>query len=184
MSEHGVLIVIPKMAVPTGVTAEMKFAATMIAPVYFFDKTTPVSPIIWLCMDVALQKPIHLRIPHFVNVESRCHSNVLQFAKASIHSLSSTERRIMNAIKGGNFPIGESYGTIEIKHFCYYCIQVLDVDDIPENLYQVITLKELQPNVNSKLWNIHVCITPQLGTCLKVRFICTLYLILNMYLHE
>ena len=174
MSEHGVTIIVPKMAIPSGIIAEMKFAATLIAPVNFSRNTIPVSALVWLCMNVTLQKPIQLQIPHYVNIKTENQSKSLQFAKGNIHSLDSMEVGMMQAIDGGIFPVGESYGKIEIDHFCYYCIQQIEVDDIPENLYRVVTMKEIQPNMAINLWNIHVCVIPSLDTCFQVQF--TIYL--------
>ena len=59
-AEHGVTVTVPSGAVPNGIVAEMKFAAATIVPVKFFDNVLPVSAIIWLCMNVKLQKPIQL----------------------------------------------------------------------------------------------------------------------------
>ena len=170
MSEHGVTIIVPKMAVPSGIIAEMRFAATLIAPVEFSDNAIPVSAVIWLCMNVTLQKPIQLQIPHYVNVKTENHSKTLQFAKGNIHSWDDKKVGMMKAIDGGNFPVGESFGKIEIDHFCYYCIQMKEADEIPENLYRIITMKEIQPNMANNLWNIHVCVIPSLETCFKVQF--------------
>ena len=168
-AKHGITVTVPSGAVPSGKVAEMKFAATTIAPVKFSDDAMPVSAIVWLCMNVTLQKPIQLQMPHYVNVRTEDHSRTLQFAKANGHL--NDNNAIMEVIKGGTFPIGESYGIIEIDHFCYYCIQKsVRVDDIPKNLYQIVTMKEMQPNIAANLWNIHICIIPSLATCFEVYY--------------
>ena len=151
----------------------MKFAATTIAPVKFSVDVIPVSAIIWLCMNVKLQKPIRLQMQHFVNVKNEDDSRTLQFAKAYVHFNDDKNFATMKAIKGGTFPIGELYGMIDIDHFCYYCIEAnIKVRNIPENLYRIIAMKEALPNIASNLWNIHICVIPLLPTCLKV---CCLY---------
>ena len=163
-AEHGVTVTVPSGAVPSGIVAEMKFAAATIVPVKFFNDVLPVSAIIWLCMNVKLQKPIQLQMPHFVNIKTENQARSLQFTKSDSHNVPT-----MKVIKGGTFPIGESYGTIEIDHFCYYCITTsVKVENIPQNLYRIIAIKEAQPNVASNLWNIHICVIPLLPTCLKV----------------
>lgn len=174
MSEHGVTVTIPEMAVPSGMRAKIKFAATLIAPVRFTNNAKPVSALIWLCMNVALQKPIKLQVPHYVNVKNESQSKTLQFAKSFIHSCDSTKMETMNVIEGGIFPVGESYGTIEINHFCFYCIQSIEAVDIPNNHYQIVTMKEIQPNIAENLWIIHICIIPSLPTCFKV--LCYVYM--------
>ena len=170
--EHGVTVTVPSGAVPSGKRAEMKFAAAIIAPVKFPDNVLPVSAIVWLCMDVKLQKPIQLQMPHFVNVESKDCAKILHFAKAVIHLNDEKSIATMKVINGGDFPTGESYGMIEIDHFCYYCIteNILAIN-IPENLYQIVSVKELQPNLATNLWIIFICIIPSLPTCLKVYYL-------------
>ena len=103
-------------------------------------------------------------MPHFVNIKTENQARSLKFTKADSHNVPT-----MKVIKGGTFPIGESYGTIEIDHFCFYSIVTsVKVETIPENLYQIIAVKEAQPNIASNLWNIHICVIPLLPTCLKV----------------
>ena len=180
ISEHGVTVTVPKMAISAGMVAKMKFAATLVAPVQFSDNTVPLSPIIWLCMNAKLHKPIQIQLPHYVNIKSSDHSKTLQFAKATVHSMENNAIGSMEIIEGGYFPVGKSYGIIEIDHFCYYCILSVQSVDIPDNLYQVVTMKEIQPNISQNLWIIHVCIIPSLPTCLKV-YITIQYIL--MYVH-
>ena len=148
--------------------SEMKFAATLNPAVKLLTNGVPVSATIWLCMNVVLQKPIKLQIPHYVNVKSKADFKNLQFVKSNFHLSNKKTITTAQVIKGGEFPIHESYGMIEINHFCYYCIELIQEDDIPDNLYQAVTMKELQPDIERNLWMVHVCIIPSLPTCLKV----------------
>ena len=179
--EHGVTVIVPSGAIPVGVVSEMKLAATLTATVQPSINGIPVSAIVWLCMNVTLQKPIMLQIPHYVNIKSKAQSKNLQFAKAKFHKSSTKIMRNMEVIKGGDFPVGGSYGMIEINHFCYYCIELYQTsDNIPEYSYRVVTMKERQPNLITKLWQINVCIIPTLDTCLKVH---TEYIMLCIYMN-
>ena len=164
--EHGVTVTVPSGAIPTGVTAEMKFAASLNPIIKLLDDTVPVSAIIWLCMNVAPQKPMVLQIPHYVNVKSNAHSKNLRFVKSN--HCNKKKNITVEVIEGGVFPVDESYGMIEITHFCYYCIELIQANDIPENLYQAVTMKEVQPDIERNLWMVHVCIIPSLPTCFKV----------------
>ena len=146
----------------------MKFAASTIAPVKFSDNAIPVSAIIWLCMNVALQKPVQLQMPHCVRIKTKHQSEALHFSKAPVHSMDNIKIARMKAIDGGTFPVGKSYGMIEIDHFCYYCIESVQASDVPENLYRIVAMKEIQPNIIKNLWNIHICVIPSLPTCLEV----------------
>jgi len=57
-SEHGVIITVPKGAIPTGMISEMKFAATLNPKGEVLSNAMPVSAFIWMCMNVALQKSV------------------------------------------------------------------------------------------------------------------------------
>ena len=166
--EHGVTVVVPSGAIPTGIISEMKFSAALNAPIKLSNNAIRVSAIIWLCMNVPLKKHIKLQIQHHVNVKSEAHSKKLQFVKAKYHLSNNETVKSTEVIEEGIFPVGKSYGMIEISHFCYYCIELIQESDIPDNLYRVVTVKELQPDIERNLWIIYVCIIPSLSTCLKV----------------
>ena len=167
--KHGVTVIFPAGAIPCGILAELKFAATLISPIPFQSNTVPFSAIFWLCMDskVRLQKPIQLRLP-LLKLENIAAG--LQFAKSS-HS---TELNIigdqMKGLEDGIFVDGECYGSIEIDHFCYYCIinSDLDQNDYPFNKYSLITMKQSQPSLKDKSWSVHICLVPDLRTCEEV----------------
>ena len=118
-------------------------------------------------MDVVLQKPIEMRLPHFVNVENESQSRSLQFLKSTHSPVDVIENSFGNTIEG-DFPIGESFGSLTVDHFCYYCIAVdkLDRSKIPSNKYVVVAMKQRQPR--NRLWNVDICILPQIKTCIEV----------------
>ena len=167
--KHGVTVIFPAGAIPSGILAELKFAATLISPVPFENNTIPFSAVYWLCMDsrVRLQKRIQLRLP-LLKLENI--SGALQFAKSS-HS---TELNVigdqMKSLEDGVFIDGECYGSIEIDHFCYYCITKnnLKQKKIPFNEYSLILMKQSQPSPKDKSWSIHICLVPDLRTCDRV----------------
>ena len=163
--KHGVTVIFPVGAIPSGTLAELKFAATLISPVPFQSNTIPLSAIFWLCMDskVRLQKPIQLRLPF---LQSENIAGDLQFAKSS-HL---TETWQMKGLEGGIFTDGESYGSIEVNHFCYYCITKNDLKqkDIPSNKYSLILMKQRQPRSRDNSWGIDICLVSHLRTCEEV----------------
>lgn len=165
--KHGVTILLPAGAIPRGILAELKFAATLVAPVKLISNKIPVSAIYWLCMDVVLQKPIQVRLPHFVNIETETQAGTLKFLK-STHSPVDVTEEIMGNVIEGKFPTGESYGSMEADHFCYYCIieDKLERNTIPSNRYVAVAMKQRQPR--NRLWSIHICILPLLKTCIEV----------------
>ena len=159
--KHGVTVIVPTGAVPTGILAELKFAAALVAPVKFTD-VTPVSAIFWLCMDVALEKSIQIRLPQkFVENDA----STLHFAK-SLHSSTKVIQPVMGVIDGGMFNALENYAHIEVNHFCYYCIvQELDPSKIPQNKYLVVAMKCYE---KEKIWRVDICVLPLIKTCLEV----------------
>ena len=178
--KHGVTVIFPAGAIPSGILAELKFAATLISPIPFQSNTVPLSAIFWLCMDskVRLQKPIQLRLP-LLKLENKARS--LQFAKSSHSTKLNIIGDQMKGLENGTFAAGGCYGSIEVDHFCYYCIMDnLDQKDIPFNKYSLILMKQSQPNDNS--WSVHICLVPDLRTCEEVStysFNCThLFIIL------
>ena len=163
--EHGVTVAIPSGAIPSGMKAKMTFAATLNASVKLSDNAILGSAMIWICLNVALQKPILLKVPHCVNVKSKANSKKLRFVKTIFHPTNNEPVNTMKVIKGGDFPVGESYGIIEIDHCCYYCIEFFP-EDCPEFKYRVVAMKKRQPDNNK--WDVHVAIMTTLPTCLKV----------------
>ena len=165
--KHGVTVIFPVGAIPSGVLAELKFAATLISPVPFLNNTVPFSAIFWLCMNVTLKKSIQLRLP-LLKLENI--AGALKFAKSS-HS---TELNIigdqMKGLEDGIFIDGECYASIEVDHFCYYCITKnnLKQEDIPFNEYLLIAMKQCQPSSKDRSWSVHICLVPDLRTCDEV----------------
>ena len=165
--KHGVTVLLPAGAIPSGILAELKFAATLTAPIKLTSNKLPVSAIYWLCMDAMLQKPLEVRMPHFVSIEDKVQSSNLKFLKSTHSPVDVIENFMSNTIEG-EFPVGESYGSLAVDHFCYYCIvgDKLDCSNIPSNKYVVVAMKQRQPRRHH--WNVHICILPQLKTCIEV----------------
>ena len=165
-ANHGVTVVFPNGAIPKEYLVELKFAAMLDAPIKFSSNFIPVSAIHWLCMDKELEQPIQLYLPHSVNIQNEAQTSKLKFAKFQHLQLGGAMD--MQSIEGGNFPVGESYGFIEVKHFCYYCIveDNLDPSDIPNNKYVIAAVTKKKPV--SCNWEAHICLYPSLQTCANV----------------
>ena len=162
--KHGVTVIVPPEAIPSGKLVELKCAATLISPVPFQSNKLPVSAIVWLCMDsqVKLQKPIHIRLPMMRLGKD---TDALEFAK-SVHS---AQDLTMKALEGGVFKGDEGYGSIEVDHFCYYCIIAkLDQSKIPFNDYLLIAMKQSQPSSKDNSWITDICLVTNLRTCVEV----------------
>jgi len=162
---HDVTVTIPPDAIPKGKQGELNFAATLCAPVKFAPNVVPVSAIVWLSVDVELQKPITLCLRHFVHVENNSHVNSLFFAKMTHASPSEGH---MNIIDSGDFKVGEAFGLVHVESSAYYCIinSAQEAKNIPESRYRVMAMKHKIP-VNDH-WRCDVCIIPVLSTCRTV----------------
>jgi len=162
---HEVTVTVPAGAIPKGEKGELKFAATLCAPVKFAPNIQPVSAIVWLCMNVELLKPITLCLPHFVCIENKSHVNSLFFARMT-HA--STSEGYMNVIDSGEFKVGEKFGIMEVDRSCYCCIvnSATGPTDFPENVYKIITMKHIIPVQDH--WKSDVCVIPSLSTCRMV----------------
>ena len=167
--KHGVTVIVPNGAIPRGILAELKFAATLIPPLPFQDNKTPVSAIYWLCMDpkVKLQIPIQLRLP-LMKLENK--TDALQFTKITHSTQLDVTGGQMQGLDNGEFTDGEYYGSLQIEHFCYYCIMYnkLKSEDIPSNKYLLIAMKQSQPSLEDKCWSIDICLVTDLRTCVGV----------------
>ena len=167
--KHGVTVIVPTGAVPSGILAELKFAATLISPVPFQSNKLPVSAIFWLCMDpeVKLQKPLQLLLPM---MRLGKNSDALQFAKSAHSTQLNVIGDQMEGLEGGKFITGECYGSIEVDHFCYYCIMYNNLDRrrIPFNDYLLIAMKQIQPSSKDNSWTIDICLVTNLRTCVEV----------------
>ena len=163
-TKHGVTVVFPAGAIPKGYLVEFKFAAMLNAPVKFSDDKILTSTVFWLCMNAELQVPIKLYLPHAANIENEAHASNLQFVKFQHLQMGET----MEIIEGGKFPIGESYGFVEVDHFCYYCIvkDNLDPSDIPHNKYAIAAITNQESNLYE--WEGHICLYSMLPTCSEV----------------
>lgn len=166
--KHGVTVIFPTGAIPSGILAELIFAATLVSPVPFSSNKIPVSAIFWLCMSskVVLQKPIQVRLPLMMLGNK---SQTLKFAKSS-HSFVNVIGDQMNTLEDGTFSSDKCFASIEIDHFCYYCIEYkqLDPRDYPHNQYLLVAMRQCQPNSKDGSWNVHICLVPILRTCIQV----------------
>ena len=161
--KHGVTVTFPEGAIESGIKAELKFGATLLAPVKFSKNALPVSAVFWLCMNVTLQKPVQIQIPHYINIKSKTQADNLQFAKV-FHFIS--DESMMEVVRGGKFAVGKSFGSIEVDHFCYVCVvnkYYLNNDDYK---YQAILFQKRQ--IHDCVWKLDICIMAALPTCEQV----------------
>ena len=185
---HGVTVVVPSEAIANGEnSATMLFSASLVAPVNFQNDETPpkyfqndeikqVSALVWLCMNVELKKPVQLKMPHFLKIKS---IESLFFAMSSCHLKPNTTMVTMKTIDGGIFSCDKSYGMIAVKQFCYFCIIELKKygKGNPDYKYQIAVMIQTKNQPNTTSYDVHVCILPDLPTCLEVHIAIYIYII-------
>ena len=161
--KHDVTVTFPEGVIQSGMKAELKFGGTLFAPVKFPKQLLPVSAVFWLCMKATLLKPVRIQIPHYADIRSQTQANNLQFAKA-VHSIS--DKSMMEVMHGGKFAVGKSLGTIEVEHFCYFCIVNNYNRDKKDYKYQAILFQKRQ--LHNCIWKLDICIMANLPTCQEV----------------
>ena len=141
----------------------MKFGATFLAPVKFSKNTLPVSAVFWLCMNVTLQKPVKIKIPHYINIKSKTQADNLRFAKV-FHLIS--DESMMEVMQGGEFPVGKSFGSIEVEHLCYVCVVNNYYVNKTDYKYKAVLFQKKQ--MHNYVWKLDICIMAALPTCEQV----------------
>ena len=108
--KHGVTVVFPAGAIPSGILAELKLVAILISPIICASIKTPVSALYWLCMDssVKLLKPIKIWLP-MIKFYNKIPN--LKFGN-SLHSQVNVVGEQTKILENGVFIDGESCGSI------------------------------------------------------------------------
>ena len=146
IEDHDITLRIPMGAVAKGEKIHIEIGITMYGPFTFPEKTQPISPIVWLCIqeDVKLKKPFQLVLPHFLTSLSkeRLHYHQIKFSKASHKYLLENDQIIYKFQNCDTVtepgPLlatcgSKSYGMIKSTHCCFYCIQANKTPDLARN---------------------------------------------------
>ena len=112
--EYGLRIAIPQGAVQQSDTVEVAITALVGGEFILPEDTELVSAVYDISVSKPLLKPVQLEIQHCVSIEKPAHSNYLSFATAH----SDCPPYHFQPVKGGNFPIGNQYGSILLSGFC------------------------------------------------------------------
>ena len=176
-SSHGISIQVPQGAIPIGKQVHFELAVTLFGPFHFSNGKRPISPILWLCTheDITFQKPIQVRLPHFLtglSDEERVKLEV-NFAKAEHPPIGSTEAPLPQVefkpcMTKTQFVVSEngSYGLLQTTHCCFLCIEAKHSRDLALRAGYCLTRVEYEPSPSRHI--VHFCATFQLDTCLDV----------------
>ena len=177
IKDHDITLRIPEGAVAKGEKIHIEIGVAMYGPFNFPEKTQPVSPIIWLCIqeDFKLKKPFELIIPHFLTGLSpkRLQYHQIKFTKASHKYLIESGQMIYKFKSCGTEPLlassrNSSYGVIKSTHCCFYCIQANQTPELARDAgYCLARIENSPSHQRNEVYFIAVYF---LSTCIKVSF--------------
>ena len=170
--DHGVIIIIPKNAVPWDMVAHLEVAVLMYGPFVYLQDKAPISPVLWICFqeDVQLQKPLEIHLPHFLNLSS---GNVLDeqvIVGKAAHKLNSKQEFVFEELLNVPVELGpNSRGIFNTNHCCCLCLHAGKkvVEDPHNSSYCVNIIED-----NEEMKHIYnYCLTFKHKTCFKVLFL-------------
>ena len=164
--------------------AVMKYGP--IGPFEYPDGYKPVSPIIWLCSNQKeFHKDLEIILPHcsdFRNSDEEASQTQLVFLKAGHEYIRNTNGQKVFQFKQvdaqPSFNPNDSYGSLHINHFCFYCVGKYLREDTDQANFCLIVAK---PNTTTIKYTISICLTYNLETCRKVNALTTSILSILLY---
>ncbi|XP_019859060.1 PREDICTED: uncharacterized protein LOC109587263 [Amphimedon queenslandica] len=117
--EYGIKITIPQGAVLPSDTVQVTITALVGGDFIFPEDTELVSAVYAINLSKPFLKPVKLEIQHCVSIETSSHCNYLSFATAT----NNQPPYKFITVDGGEFSIGNRYGSISIAKFSKYCIK-------------------------------------------------------------
>ena len=117
--EYGIRITVPQGAVPPSDTVQVTINVLVGGDFIFPEDTELVSAVYAIKLSKPFLKPVKLEIQHCVSIETVSHCNYLSFSTAT----NNQPPYEFNTVNGGEFPIGNRYGSISIATFSKYCIK-------------------------------------------------------------
>ena len=116
--EYGLWITIPQGAVSPSDTIEVTITALVGGDFIFPEDTELVSAVYAIKLSKPFLESVKLEIQHCVSIETASHCNYLSFATAT----NSQPPYKFNTVDGGEFSIGNRYGSIIIDTFSKYAV--------------------------------------------------------------
>lgn len=141
-------------------------------PFQYPDGVKPVSPIVWFYSDKEIEflKPIEITLPHCIECKSdeECQSLVFLKANHNAFTVNQTGDKVFRFEKAEgkmSFAPNSFKGTLQTKHFCFYCLGVYTREDTDAAVFCLATAI---PHHRGKMIDIHFCVCYFLDTCMKV----------------
>ena len=117
--EYGIRITIPQGAVLPSDTVQVTITALVGGDFIFPEDTELVSAVYAISLSKPFLEPVKLEIQHCVSIETSSHCDYLSFST----STDNQPPYQFDTVDGGEFSIGNRYGSISIATFSKYCIK-------------------------------------------------------------
>ena len=117
--EYGIRITIPRGAVLASDTVEVTINVYVGGDFIFPEDTELVSAVYDINLSKPFLEPVKLEIQHCVSIKTASHCKYLSFSTAT----NNQPPYQFNTVDGGEFSIGNRYGSISIATFSKYCIK-------------------------------------------------------------
>ena len=93
----------------------------MSGPFKYPEGYEPLSAVYLITPKIAFQKKVELRLDHYGRLETDEQASQITFLSAyTLGSVSVSEKKLFEfrPLKHGKFAMHETYGTLQLKHFC------------------------------------------------------------------
>ena len=117
--EYGLRIGVSKGTLSSSETAEVAVVALVGGQFVFPVNTKLVSAVYAVSISKPLLQPLRLEIQHCVNLTRPAQTKFLKFAIAPVNTPSLPYR--FSVVEGGQFAVGNWYGSINRNKFCLVC---------------------------------------------------------------
>ncbi|XP_019857992.1 PREDICTED: uncharacterized protein LOC109586177 isoform X2 [Amphimedon queenslandica] len=116
--EYGIRITIPQGAVLPSETVQITINALVGGDFVFPEDTELISAVYAISLSKPFLEPVKLEVQHCVSITTPAHSNYLSFSTAT----NNQPPFQFNTVDGGEFSIGNRYGSISIAKFSKWSV--------------------------------------------------------------
>lgn len=117
--EYGISLSIPPDAVPPGEVQKITIQPCVSGPFKYPEGYEPLSAVYLITPKATFQKKVELRLDHYGRLETDEQASQITFWSANtLSSVSGKSVYRFRLLDGGKFTVHETYGALELKHFC------------------------------------------------------------------
>ena len=116
----GVTLDIPSHSVRPGEHVTVTIRPCLSGPFQYPEGYEPLSAVYYISTNTSLKKKGKLTLKHFGDLQTKKEAdNMTFFSVKSPVTFDGKKVYQFGVVKGGEFEIGENYGTISLEHFCF-----------------------------------------------------------------